>query len=48
MNGVVMDIDEKFNVPPDVLMDGPGDNAAPADQVINCRCVLVYKVNNKE
>lgn len=36
-------IDEKFKVNPDVLMDGPGDTGAPADQVINCRCVLVFK-----
>lgn len=36
-------LDDKFKVNPDVLMDGPGDSGAPADQVINCRCVLVYK-----
>lgn len=43
MNGAEMPLDEKFGVPPDTLMDGPGDDSAPADQVINCRCVLVYK-----
>lgn len=25
-------------------MDRPGDTSAPADQVINCRCVLTYEV----
>lgn len=42
MDGVRVDLNEKFNVPPDVTMDAPGDSSAPADQVINCRCVLVY------
>lgn len=46
MNGTVVDLDEKFTVPPDCDMDGPGDGSAPAEQVINCRCVLVYKSNN--
>ena len=45
MNGRKVGIDEKFLVPskdgPDI-MSGPGDPSAPADQVINCRCVLVY------
>lgn len=36
-------IDDYFKVNPDVLMEGPGDTSAPADQVINCRCVLTYK-----
>lgn len=36
-------IDQQFKVDPDILMDGPGDPSAPAEQVINCRCVLVYK-----
>lgn len=43
MNGVQIEIDEKFNVPPGATMDGPGDTAAEAGQVINCRCVLVYR-----
>lgn len=43
MNGVEVPINEKFDVPPDATMDGPGDIAAEASQVINCRCVLVYK-----
>lgn len=46
MNGTVVGLDEKFNVPPDCDMEGPGDGSAPAEQVINCRCVLVYKSNN--
>lgn len=25
-------------------MSGPGDHSAPADQVINCRCVLTFEV----
>lgn len=36
MNGVRENVDEKFTVPPDASMDGPGDPAAGADQVINC------------
>ena len=36
-------IDDYFKVNPDVMMQGPGDPGAPADQVINCRCVLVFK-----
>jgi uncharacterized protein with gpF-like domain len=47
MNGIEIPIDEKFTVPPDTSMDGPGDTAAPADQVINCRCVLTYKSKNR-
>ena len=46
MNGAEVALEEKFGVPPDSLMEGPGDPAAPADQVINCRCVLVYKSKN--
>lgn len=36
-------IEEQFNVPPGDVMDHPGDDGAPAGQVCNCRCVLVYK-----
>lgn len=44
MNGVETGIDEKFTVPPDAQMDGPGDpSVGDASQVVNCRCVLVYK-----
>lgn len=47
MNGDTQPIDEKFTVPPDTSMDGPGDPNAGADQVINCRCVLTYKNKGK-
>ncbi len=43
MNGVSVALDDKFTVPPDASMDGPGDNTSTADQVINCRCVLTFK-----
>jgi HK97 family phage portal protein len=46
MNGAEVGLEEKFGVPPDSLMEGPGDDSAPADQVINCRCVLTYRSNN--
>jgi HK97 family phage portal protein len=36
-------IEAYFKVNPDLLMEGPGDPSAPAEQVINCRCVLVFK-----
>jgi HK97 family phage portal protein len=45
MDGVTIGLDEKFVVPSDDgndEMDGPGDAHAPADQVCNCRCVVVY------
>lgn len=45
MNGVKVGLDESFEVASDkgvVLMDGPGDQDAPAREVVNCRCVLVY------
>jgi HK97 family phage portal protein len=42
MNGESVPLDGYFNVPPDAKMDGPGDESADAEQVINCRCVLVY------
>jgi HK97 family phage portal protein len=46
MNGEEVRLDEKFTVPPDRSMDGPGDDAGGADQVINCRCVLTFKSRN--
>lgn len=42
MNGVRVELDEKFTVPPDADMDGPGDPAGGAGQVINCRCTLAF------
>jgi hypothetical protein len=42
-NGMEVPLDDKFTVPPDASMDGPGDPGSEAGQVINCRCVLVYK-----
>lgn len=44
MNGVQVGLDEKFSVPPDQDMDGPGDPSADPSQICNCRCTLVYKV----
>jgi HK97 family phage portal protein len=46
MDGTEVALDEQFSVPPDSSMDGPGDDSAPADQVINCRCVLTYRSKN--
>lgn len=45
MDGQRVELNEKFQVPSNDgidMMDGPGDISAPADQVINCRCVLGY------
>lgn len=36
---------ESFNVG-GVMMDRPGDPSAPAEQVINCRCVCLYDVSD--
>lgn len=43
MNGERVPIDEKFIVPPGDAMDGPQEPGAPAGQIINCRCVLVFE-----
>ncbi|MBQ2173516.1 MAG: hypothetical protein II453_00090, partial [Alphaproteobacteria bacterium] len=45
MDGVVVPIDEKFEVPATsqsegAFMDYPGDASAPAGQTCNCRCSL--------
>lgn len=45
MDGTVIGIDEKFDVPgfdsvEGAMMDYPGDATAPAGQVCNCRCVV--------
>lgn len=42
MNGKRVGINEKFVVDPGVEMDGPLDPTAPAAQVVNCRCVMVF------
>lgn len=42
-NGQTVGINEKFFINPDTTMDGPGDASAPPEQVINCRCVTVFK-----
>lgn len=47
MNGERVALNEKFTVNPDASMDGPGDSSAPAEQVINCRCTLVYSREGK-
>lgn len=47
MNGAEVGLDEKFTVPPDQDMDGPGDPSADPSQICNCRCTLIYKVRNK-
>lgn len=47
MNNVEAAMDEPFNVPDKngtVKMDRPGDRGAPAEQVINCRCCLGFRV----
>ena len=45
MDGVKVSLDQKFKVPSkDGMddMDRPGDSSAPADQVVNCNCVLAF------
>lgn len=42
MNGMKVELDEKFTVPPDASMDGPGDVSAPIEQLANCRCTLTF------
>ncbi len=46
MNDEWVGLDEKFLVPPDCSMEGPGDPSAPAEQVIQCRCCLIYRSRN--
>lgn len=46
MNGQSIPLDEKFSVPPDADMDGPGDPGSEASQIVNCTCVLVYRSRN--
>lgn len=42
MNGAIVGLNEKFEVPPGESMDGPGDPSASAGNLINCRCVLTF------
>lgn len=46
-DGQTVPLDEKFDLNNDVTMDGPGDPSAPADQVVNCRCVQTYTVSER-
>jgi hypothetical protein len=41
-NEPAIPLNELFSVG-GVLMDRPGDPSAPAEQVINCRCALIYE-----
>jgi HK97 family phage portal protein len=48
IDGTEVDLKENFLVPnpdgsPDEMI-GPGDQSAPPEQVINCRCVLTYSI----
>lgn len=47
MNGVSIPLDEKFTVPPDADMEGPGDPSAEPGQICNCRCTLIYRAPRK-
>lgn len=48
MNGVEIPLDDKFKVPNLAggydLMDYPGDDTAPANQVIECRCTIGCRI----
>lgn len=49
MDGVKVGMHEQFQVQGSSgvdLMDGPGDPSAPAEQVINCRCVLAFSTGD--
>lgn len=41
MNGQTAKLDQSFDGPAEGMMF-PGDPSGPADQVINCRCVLIF------
>jgi len=43
MDGTKVGLKESFSVNGSI-MNGPGDPSGPADQVINCRCRLVFEV----
>ena len=42
-NGQKVKMDEPFKVG-DAMLDHPGDPNGPPEQVVNCRCVMVYSV----
>jgi hypothetical protein len=44
MNGRVIQFDERFLFPDGTAMRYPNDEFAPAEHVIGCRCIAVYKV----
>ena len=43
MNGETVELEDKFTVPPDADMEGPGDEAGGPENVCNCRCTLIFK-----
>jgi len=45
-DGDVVKMDEKFTVGSD-KMDHPGDSSASAKNVVNCRCTLIPRIDNK-
>lgn len=47
MNNVEVDINDDFKLISGATMDGPGDATAPADEVINCRCSIAYRVRRE-
>lgn len=47
MNGTRVPINEKFTVEPDYSMEGPGDPSGGAENVCNCRCVLVFSARGE-
>ena len=48
MNNVEVDINEDFKLPSGAVMDGPGDPAGGAEETINCRCSIAYRVKRGE
>lgn len=53
MDGEIVPFDENFEVTSQkdgtvIFMSGPGDTTAPAEQVINCRCSMVFSQEIEE
>jgi uncharacterized protein with gpF-like domain len=53
MDGEIVPFDENFEVTSQkdgtvIFMSGPGDPTAPAEQVINCRCSMVFSQEIEE